>query len=83
MRARRCAAGAAAGLLTALLATGCGRHDGAATPAPATSPTASAPAGPGGSAGSGGDYERMRQKVDAAESAAAAADRDAASDDDR
>lgn len=54
--------------LLAALAVGCSGHDGAS---PKTS--AATPSG----------YSQMQQKVDAAESAAAAADRDAASDTDR
>jgi hypothetical protein len=67
----------AAALLVALTA-GCARHDGApAKAAPSGGPSASAPAGtPSG-------YAEMQKKVDAAESAAAAADRDAASNVDR
>ncbi|MEW2129668.1 hypothetical protein [Streptomyces sp. NPDC005435] len=67
---------ASAVLLTALavLATGCG-HDDATTPG-AGSPAATATATPSG-------YADMKQKVDAAESAAAAAGRDATSDADK
>ncbi|MEU6240161.1 hypothetical protein [Streptomyces sp. NPDC047024] len=68
---------AAAVLLTALaaLATGCGHDDAATTPGAGGSPAAatSAPSG----------YADMEKKVDAAESAAAAADRDATSDADK
>ncbi len=57
------------------LATGCSHHDGAATgTGPAATATSPAPAGtPSG-------YAEMEKKVHAAESAANAADRDAASD---
>ncbi|MEV0183397.1 hypothetical protein AB0I54_29490 [Streptomyces sp. NPDC050625] len=53
--------------LLAALAVGCSGHDGAGPKAPTATPSG---------------YSQMRQKVDAAESAAAAADRDAASDTD-
>ncbi|MFD7918840.1 hypothetical protein ACFV3R_06415 [Streptomyces sp. NPDC059740] len=70
---------AAAGttLLAAALLTGCsqGGQPGAGAPA---SPAASSPS-PGESSGSA-DLDRMRRAVDDAESAADAADRDAASD---
>ncbi|MEU6401189.1 hypothetical protein [Streptomyces sp. NPDC046985] len=80
MRARRIAAGAAAAVLAALLSAGCAHQDGAgksAPPASSASPEQSAPSG------SGQGYADMQKKVDAAESAASAADKDAASDDDR
>ncbi|MFJ6541316.1 hypothetical protein [Streptomyces sp. NPDC091385] len=68
---------AAAVLLTALavLATACGHDDAATTPGTG-SPSATATATPPG-------YADMKKKVDAAESAAAAADRDATSDADK
>ncbi|MGW4196608.1 hypothetical protein [Streptomyces sp. NPDC005004] len=68
---------AAAVLLTALavLATGCGHDDAATTPGTG-SPSATVTATPSG-------YADMKKKVDAAESAAAAADRDATSDADK
>ncbi|AKJ10758.1 hypothetical protein ABB07_12255 [Streptomyces incarnatus] len=68
MRARRAALPAVA-LLVALTA-GCAHHDGASPKAPAGSGT---PSG----------YAEMQKKVNAAESAAAAADRDATSGTDR
>ncbi|MFF3914592.1 hypothetical protein ACFYZB_14045 [Streptomyces sp. NPDC001852] len=72
MRARRAALPAVA-LLVALTA-GCAHHDGAS---PATPPASGAPTGtPSG-------YAEMQKKVNAAESAAAAADRDATSNADR
>ncbi|MEU1201028.1 hypothetical protein ABZ446_33075 [Streptomyces sp. NPDC005813] len=52
-------------LLALGLAAGCGAHDG-----PADQPSSSAPSG----------YADMQKKVDAAESAAAEADRDARTD---
>ncbi|MEV6054154.1 hypothetical protein [Streptomyces sp. NPDC052107] len=68
MRARRAVLPAVA-LLVALTA-GCAHHDGASPTTPAVSGT---PSG----------YAEMQKKVNAAESAAASADRDAASDTDR
>lgn len=68
MRARHAVLPAVA--LLAALTTGCAHHTGAAPAAPAPSGT---PSG----------YAQMQQKVNAAESAAAAADRDATSDADR
>ncbi|MEU8970405.1 hypothetical protein AB0D11_14175 [Streptomyces monashensis] len=75
MRGRRpvlrvCAAAAVAGLVA--LTTGCAHQDGAA-------PASSSSAAPSGSAGAASGYADMKKKVDAAESAAAAADRDASS----
>ncbi|MFF7127911.1 hypothetical protein [Streptomyces sp. NPDC008240] len=55
-------------VLLAALAVGCSGHDGASPKAPAATPSG---------------YSQMQQKVNAAESAAAAADRDAASNADR
>ncbi|MER7916292.1 MULTISPECIES: hypothetical protein [unclassified Streptomyces] len=70
------AAGVAAVLVA--LTTGCSHQDGAASPkAPGASP--SAPAATGAPSG----YGEMEHKLDAAESAAAAADRDATSNADR
>jgi hypothetical protein len=69
MRARRAAAALPAVTLLAALTAGCAHHDAASPKTPAVSGTP-APSG----------YAEMRKKVDAAESAAAAADRDAASD---
>ncbi|MEV6114866.1 hypothetical protein AB0L59_20705 [Streptomyces sp. NPDC052109] len=73
MRARRvlrpAVAAPAVALLMALTA-GCAHHDGAA---PSTPPASGTPSG----------YAEMQKKVNAAESAAAAADRDAASGTDR
>ncbi|MEU6776260.1 hypothetical protein [Streptomyces sp. NPDC046759] len=68
MRPRPAALPAVA-LLVALTA-GCAHHDGAS---PKTPPASGTPSG----------YAQMQKKVDAAQSAAAAADRDAASDADR
>ncbi|MGW3147727.1 MULTISPECIES: hypothetical protein [Streptomyces] len=59
---------AAVVVLLAALAVGCSGHDGASPKAPAATPSG---------------YSQMQQKVDAAESAAAAADQDAASNADR
>ena len=65
-----------AALLVALTA-GCAQHGGSGAAAtPGTGSSAAPSAGPSGLAG-------MRQKVDAAESAAAAAEKDASSDPDR
>ncbi|WP_306191913.1 MULTISPECIES: hypothetical protein [unclassified Streptomyces] len=76
MRARRTAVVAAA-LLVGLTA-GCAGHGGTAPKAaPSGSASSAAPSG------SPSGYADMQKKVDAAESAVAAADRDAASDDDR
>ncbi|MEU2928793.1 hypothetical protein ABZ636_27655 [Streptomyces sp. NPDC007251] len=70
MRARRAAAALPAVALLAALTAGCAHHDAAA---PKTRPASGTPSG----------YAEMQKKVDAAESAAAAADRDAASNTDR
>ncbi|MES4888956.1 hypothetical protein [Streptomyces sp. NPDC096012] len=77
MRPRRPAAAAAVATALVALTAGCTGQGGASShPAPG-SPSATAPAGtPTG-------YADMRKKVDAAESAAAAADRDAADPADR
>ncbi|WNM30297.1 hypothetical protein RKE30_07700 [Streptomyces sp. Li-HN-5-11] len=77
MRPRRAAVPAVA-LLVALTA-GCARHDGA----PAKAAPSAAPSGAAAAAGTPSGYAEMQKKVDAAESAAAAADRDAASNVDR
>ncbi|MFE0516286.1 hypothetical protein [Streptomyces sp. NPDC058964] len=55
-------------VLLAALAVGCSGHEGASSKAPGAAPSG---------------YSQMQQKVNAAESAAAAADRDAASNADR
>ncbi|MGW1055893.1 hypothetical protein ACWDBD_37550 [Streptomyces sp. NPDC001118] len=71
MRARRLALAATAALVA--LTAGCAHHDGASP----KSPSATAPsAGPS-------QLPEMQKKVDSAESAAAAADRDATSTADR
>lgn len=66
-RGSRRAAAAVTLAALAALITGCG-HDDAATPSSTATPSG---------------YADMKKKVDAAESAAAAADRDATSDADR
>jgi hypothetical protein len=72
MRAPWAALPAVALLVT--LTAGCAHHDGGSPGTPAVSGTpAAAPSG----------YAEMQKKVDAAESAAAAADRDATSDADK
>ncbi|WP_369394258.1 hypothetical protein AB5J72_46930 [Streptomyces sp. CG1] len=76
MRARRLLLAAAATALVAL-AAGCAHHDGASPKAPSGTASATAPsAGPS-------QVAEMQKKVDAAQSAAAAADRDATSPADR
>ncbi|KOV63333.1 hypothetical protein [Streptomyces sp. MMG1121] len=60
-------------LLVALTA-GCAHHDGASPKTPAAT---------GAPSGTPSGYAQMKQKVDAAQSAAAAADRDATSDVDK
>ncbi|MEU6423886.1 hypothetical protein [Streptomyces spiralis] len=80
MRAWRTAVAAAA-LLVGLTA-GCAGHAGTA-PKGAPSATPSASSSGSAPAGAPSGYADMEKKVDAAESAVAAADRDAASDDDR
>ncbi|MEU0599058.1 hypothetical protein ABZ484_12500 [Streptomyces sp. NPDC006393] len=76
MRSARAAAVSAALLVG--LTTGCAGHAGTAPKAaPSGSASSAAPSG------SPSGYADMQKKVDAAESAVAAADRDAASDDDR
>ncbi|MGW5197231.1 hypothetical protein [Streptomyces spiralis] len=74
---RRKWAAVSAALLVGL-ATGCAGHAGTA-PKATPSGTASSAAPSGSPSG----YADMKKKVDAAESAVAAADRDAAGDDDR
>ncbi|MFJ9821503.1 hypothetical protein ACIRU3_40900 [Streptomyces sp. NPDC101151] len=69
MRVRSAAVPAVLLASLAVLAVGCSGRDGASPKAPAPTPSSG--------------YSHMQQKVDAAESAAAAADRDAASDTDR
>ncbi|MCF3131157.1 hypothetical protein [Streptomyces olivochromogenes] len=59
---------AVSAVLLAALAVGCSGHDGASSKTPAATPSG---------------YSQMQQKVNSAESAAAAADRDAASNADR
>ncbi|MDX2595243.1 MULTISPECIES: hypothetical protein [Streptomyces] len=76
MRARAGWAALSAAALLVTLVAGCAHHDGAAPKAPTSSTPSASASLPGTSSG----YAEMRKKVDAAESAAAAADRDAADD---
>ncbi|MFI1162895.1 hypothetical protein ACH4UM_04595 [Streptomyces sp. NPDC020801] len=69
--------------LLAALTTGCARHNGtASTAAPSTAPSTTAPSATA-PAGAPSGYADMEKKVNAAESAAAAADSDATSNADR
>ncbi|WP_255951985.1 hypothetical protein [Streptomyces odontomachi] len=77
----RAAAAAALLVLGCALVAGCGKDGDASGGAPATTGSPSASAGTG-SSGDRAGLEEMQKKVDAAESAAGAADRDAAEDDD-
>lgn len=78
-RLSRRAVAMTAALLAALALTACGAN-GSAT-GKGGAPAAGAPsAGAGGSAASGDQLGQMRQKVDAADSAVAAAESDAAKD---
>ncbi|AOR36560.1 hypothetical protein BFF78_40785 [Streptomyces fodineus] len=77
MRLRRSVGTATAVAALVALTAGCGHHDGASPKASPDAVSATAPsAGPS-------QLAQMQKKVDAAESAAAAADRDAADTADR